>query len=174
MTQGLREWDPQGDVGGSGNWSRPGVPHRGWTCVDDYDAEDDLITCEMCETAQVRFVHVMTNPRWEGELRVGCYCAARMEEDGRAAELREAELKRRARNPAIGAALSWVKAADEILDRGPLPWKEDEFVRKVRAEMAQSALPRVRKHYRMSGRQEQWFKSIYLRVVRGVGRGAVR
>jgi hypothetical protein len=72
-------------------WSRPGVPHRGWSCVDVEDLGEPSEVCEMCEQAQLRYVHVMRHPEWEGELRVGCVCAGRMEEDYKRAVQREAE-----------------------------------------------------------------------------------
>src|SRR5262249_43091375 len=93
-----------------GNWSRPGVPHKGWVCIDVYDVGSDLYTCEMCEFAQVRFVHVMTNERWPEQLSVGCHCAGRMEEDAAAAVEREHRLKSRLRNPGREADRTIVEA----------------------------------------------------------------
>jgi hypothetical protein len=150
--------------GGFGKWSQPGVPHKGWVCAEIDDVEDTMEVCEMCETAEVRYVHVMTNPRWEGELRVGCVCAGRMEDDAAAAERREAEFKR-TQQPKVKAALSWVKAADEILGAAGLSYPERDFVKSIRERMAWSARPRARKRYDLSGKQVMWFRSIYLRVV---------
>jgi hypothetical protein len=38
----------------TGKWIQPGVPHKGWTCVDieDLDAPDSI--CEMCEVQEER------------------------------------------------------------------------------------------------------------------------
>jgi hypothetical protein len=47
----------------------------------------------MCETRQVRFVHVMEHPRYEDALRVGCVCAGHMEEDVTGARKREARFR---------------------------------------------------------------------------------
>src|SRR5690349_9313221 len=61
-----------------GKWSEKNVPHLGWICVGEYDAKEDggdLITCEMCETMEVRFVHVMENGRYPEQLHCGCICA---------------------------------------------------------------------------------------------------
>lgn len=78
---------------GTGRWAEGGVPHRGWKCVDIVDLEDDRQVCEMCQSREVRFAHVMLNPRFDGELRVGCVCAGHMEGDVQAAALRERRLK---------------------------------------------------------------------------------
>jgi hypothetical protein len=156
-----------------GKWSQPGVPHKGWTCIADDDVEDDLETCEMCEFAEVRYIHVMTHPEWPGELRVGCYCAQRMEEDPRAAPKREAELKRKARNPDAAADLTWVSAADRIFDantraigtgaRVLTEW-ELEFVTNMQARMLRLSRARTRK-YNLTEKQMERFKAIYLRIV---------
>jgi hypothetical protein len=167
LVQGL---EPQAEPR-FGKWSSAGVPHKGWFWIGEEDVGDDLETCEMCESAQVRYVHVMANSRWPlGTLRVGCYCASRMSGDAVGAERREAELKRIARNPEASAAMSWVQAADRILaaDVGLSP-KEAEFVRQARMEW--SARPRAKKHYQLSDRQMAWFKAIYLRVVGRNGGG---
>jgi hypothetical protein len=66
---------------GLGKWGLAGVPHRGWACTEMYDAGDDLITCEMCETQEVRYVHIMTHPDYQGGLECGCVCAGNMERD---------------------------------------------------------------------------------------------
>jgi hypothetical protein len=169
----------------AGRWSRPGVPHRGWSCVDVEDLGEPNEICEMCEQAEVRYVHVMQHAEWEGELRVGCICAGRMEQDYKRAVEREAELKRvvrkmkrelkrgyewdyawermlaqRAEEAEVWQ--SWIVAADEILERaerGPvrLGSRELEFVRDMRG------LAGTRRSF--SQKQMQWFRAIYLRVV---------
>lgn len=77
----------------TGKWTEPGVPHKGWRCVDveERPAQDHL--CEMCEARFVRFVHVMRHEAYEGELRVGCVCAGHMEGDAAVARHREARFK---------------------------------------------------------------------------------
>ena len=69
------------------------MPHRGWECltVEDLGAPDEI--CEMCETQEIRYVHVMSHPRFEGELRCGCVCAGKMEESYSAARERESRLR---------------------------------------------------------------------------------
>jgi hypothetical protein len=149
----------------------------------------------MCERAEVRYVHVMTHPDFDGELEVGCVCAGRMEEDYKAAEEREADLKRLARkveretrkeldreaawrkllaqtkermaalSAEIEAAQSWVDAADEILAKGGLSEREEEFVRDMRRRAEHDTLPEVTRRYNFSEKQIGWFRAIYLRVV---------
>jgi hypothetical protein len=55
-----------------GKWSEPGVPHRGWTCTGVTDLEEPAATCEMCETAAIRYVHHMEHADYPGGLGVGC------------------------------------------------------------------------------------------------------
>jgi len=50
--------------------------------------------CEMCCTAKVRYVHIMTHPDFVGSLRVGCICAGRMEQESSAAKRREIKFKK--------------------------------------------------------------------------------
>lgn len=86
---------------GRGKWSQAGVPHKGWVCVNEYDTfeergEGEFETCGMCEIAQVRFVHVMENDRYEGSLSCGCVCAGHMAEDLEAAETRDNQMRSKA------------------------------------------------------------------------------
>ena len=76
-----------------GKWSEAGVPHRGWVCVDWHDLEEPSAICQMCETQTIRYVHVMRHADYPDELRVGCECAAKMEEDREAAYTREKNSK---------------------------------------------------------------------------------
>lgn len=64
-----------------GRWSEPGVPHKGWT--DEYvdDLGEPSFTCEMCESATIRYAHHMTHPDYPQELICGVVCAERMTED---------------------------------------------------------------------------------------------
>jgi hypothetical protein len=75
-----------------GKWSQPGVPHKGWDCIETYDAEDNMIECQMCESTEVRFVHVMTHRNYSEDLHVGCVCAENMANDYIGPRLREREL----------------------------------------------------------------------------------
>jgi hypothetical protein len=82
-----------GSVTATGKWTQPGVPHKGWTCVDieDLGAPDHI--CEMCEVQEVRYVHTMEHPEHAEALRVGCICAGHMEEDLVGARKREDAFK---------------------------------------------------------------------------------
>lgn len=70
-------------------WDNPGIPHKGWTLVDCIDIAEDLCgddeiqyeTCEMCYNEKIRYVHILTHPDYQGEIRVGCDCACKMTED---------------------------------------------------------------------------------------------
>ncbi|ASD26541.1 MULTISPECIES: hypothetical protein [Brevundimonas] len=81
---------------GTGKWAQAGVPHKGWSCVDIEDLGEPAVTCEMCETQEIRFVHHMTHPNYPGELGVGCVCAGRMEENYDAARQRETTARNQA------------------------------------------------------------------------------
>jgi hypothetical protein len=72
-----------------GKWSKAGIPHRGWVCIDieDLGALDGI--CEMCESQMIRHVHYMQHPNYDGVLGVGCICAGNMEGNIYAAQKRE-------------------------------------------------------------------------------------
>jgi len=93
------EYEAQAIARRRGKWSRKDVPHKGWTCVDQFDAKEDggdMITCEMCETMEVRFVHVMENERYPEQLHCGCICAAHMSGELKAAQERDKKMRSRA------------------------------------------------------------------------------
>jgi hypothetical protein len=74
---------------GSGKWAQPGVPHKGWTCIDIEDLGEPSATCEMCETQEIRYVHHMEHPSYSQVLGCGCICAGHMEDDYEGARQRE-------------------------------------------------------------------------------------
>lgn len=76
-----------------GKWSQAGVPHQGWRCLEVEDLGSPDAICEMCETQEIRYVHHMEHPNYEGGLGVGCVCAEHMEEDYEAPRRREAKLR---------------------------------------------------------------------------------
>jgi hypothetical protein len=55
-----------------GKWSDPGIPHKGWECIDFEDLDEPSETCEMCEFQTIRYVHVMRHPEYPSPLRCGC------------------------------------------------------------------------------------------------------
>ena len=65
----------------TGKWTQPGIPHKGWTCVDIEDLGSPNHICQMCEAREVRYVHTMEHPDYAEALRVGCICAGHMEEE---------------------------------------------------------------------------------------------
>jgi hypothetical protein len=71
----------------------PGVPHRGWECVDIEDLGAPDAVCKMCEVQEIRYVHEMWHPDY-GTLHVGCICAGHMEQDVAGARRRETEFKK--------------------------------------------------------------------------------
>jgi hypothetical protein len=162
---------------GTGKWRQPGVPHRGWTCtevVDLFDDGDDFETCEMCETAQIRYAHIMTHPDYSDALAVGCICAEHMEQDYVGPKRREREFRqrqtraerelRRQQKPEVAAALTFVTATDEIIEHGGLSTREENFVYDMRARAKHNAAPRTRTQYGFTGRQLRWLRDIYLRI----------
>lgn len=81
--------DERRETTATGKWTLPGVPHKGWRCVDIEELEEQDHLCEMCEARLVRFVHVMEHAGYDEVLRVGCVCAGHMEEDLLGARKRE-------------------------------------------------------------------------------------
>lgn len=79
-----------------GKWSVAGVPHSGWTCVDIKDLGEPSQECEMCEARQVRYLHRMEHPSFNGVLDVGCVCAGHMEGSIAASQARETSMRNRA------------------------------------------------------------------------------
>ncbi|MBI3616879.1 MAG: hypothetical protein HY210_01475 [Candidatus Omnitrophica bacterium] len=76
-----------------GKWSQMGVPHKG--CVDIEDLGEPQLTCQMCESQIIRYVHYMEHPKHSEVLCVGCVCAGHMEGDITAARNREASMRSR-------------------------------------------------------------------------------
>jgi hypothetical protein len=86
----------------TGNWTQPGVPHKGWENTGVYDlGPDDRTVCEMCEVQEIRYAHHMHHSEYAEDLVVGCVCAEEMEGDRVGPKRRESSLinaaKRRGR-----------------------------------------------------------------------------
>lgn len=85
-------------------WDQPGVPHKGWHCVDVVDLradgepadETDYATCQMCGNEKIRYVHIMEHPDLDENFEVGCVCAEKMSGDYEGPKRREAKLRNRA------------------------------------------------------------------------------
>lgn len=97
----MTEHDDTPDFGHFGKWSMPGVPHKGWTCIDIEDLGAPDAVCEMCERQDIRYVHAMEHPDYPETLHCGCICAGRMEENVERARRREASMKNSARRRAV-------------------------------------------------------------------------
>ena len=82
-----------GPRSGLGKWSQLGVPKKGWTCINVEDLGEPSQRCEMCEAAEIRFVHYMSNPRYERVLACGAACAGHMEENLLGAQTRDKTLR---------------------------------------------------------------------------------
>lgn len=90
-----------------GKWSRAGVPRKGWVCVGVEDLGDPSEQCEMCETQDIRYVHLMEHPNYPEILSCGCICAGKMEDDYLGAREREADVKNAARRRARWLIRKW-------------------------------------------------------------------
>jgi hypothetical protein len=110
---------------GRGKWSKPGVPHKGWHCVDIEDLGAPLVECGMCESQSIRYVHYMSHPRYEEVLEVGCICAGHMEGNYQAAKSREASMKSRA-----SKRKRWLTRKWKVSQKGN-PWLEADGFRIV-------------------------------------------
>ncbi|MBO4169525.1 hypothetical protein [Cereibacter azotoformans] len=61
--------------------THPRAPRIGWVCTAVGDMgrqKKDWVPCDVCGTL-LRFPHLMSHPRFPGEVAVGCECAAGME-----------------------------------------------------------------------------------------------
>lgn len=90
-----------------GKWSEAGVPKKGWTCVGIEDLEEPSQLCEMCDSAEIRYAHIMEHPDYPGSLQVGCVCAEHMEEDYKRPREREKRLRNSARRRAAWPSRKW-------------------------------------------------------------------
>jgi len=99
----------------SGLWDKPGIPHKGWACIDVYDIradgsspdETDYESCEMCNNERIRYVHVMEHPDYPSPIQVGCVCAEKMSDDYINPRELERKLKSRATRRAKWLTRQW-------------------------------------------------------------------
>jgi hypothetical protein len=92
-------------------WDQPGIPHKGWTCVDVEELEDATATCEMCGKESIRYVHIVVHPNLEAPLEVGCICAGKMTGDYEGAKRREQALRNRSIRRARWLSRKWRTSA---------------------------------------------------------------
>ncbi|MER9459660.1 hypothetical protein NKI80_07120 [Mesorhizobium sp. M0387] len=57
------------------------------------DLGEPQMICEMCDSAEIRFVHFMQNDRYPGTLACGAICAGHMESDLLRAEKRDKKMR---------------------------------------------------------------------------------
>lgn len=88
-------------------WDKPGVPHKGWRCVDVADMEEAVETCEMCGHENIRYVHYMKHYDHPDTLGVGCVCAQKMTGDYVNPKAREKKLRSRAGRKARWLSRRW-------------------------------------------------------------------
>jgi hypothetical protein len=96
---------------GRGKWSQPGVPHRGWSCVEIEDLDDERRTCEMCESREIRYAHHMRHTQFADVLVVGCVCAGHMEGDLAAARERDQQMANRSVRRRRWLTRQWKRSA---------------------------------------------------------------
>jgi hypothetical protein len=73
-------------------WDHPGVPKKGWVCVDVIDLGSPYGECGMCGKEDIRYVHIMRHEEHQS-IGAGCVCAGKMDGSAEAAKERENALK---------------------------------------------------------------------------------
>jgi len=106
-----------------GKWSHPGVPHKGWTCVEIEDLGSPSETCQMCESQDIRYVHYMSHPKYHEVLAVGCICAGHMEGDLVSARERDSQMHSRA-----GKRKRWLDRVWKVSRKGNDYIKTDGYI----------------------------------------------
>lgn len=97
----------------TGKWSKLGVPHKGWVCVDVEDrGAPDAAVCEMCEVQNIRYVHYMEHRDFDEVLGVGCICAEHMENDYEKPRQRERGLRNAAQRKRRWLVRKWQTSAN--------------------------------------------------------------
>lgn len=90
-----------------GKWSEKDVPKKGWNCIGIDDLDEPSQVCEMCETQEIRYVHIMEHSDYPEPLHVGRVCAEHMEEDYVRPKNREKRLKTLARRRSAWPQRKW-------------------------------------------------------------------
>ncbi|MEI7336885.1 hypothetical protein [Pectobacterium carotovorum] len=106
-----------------GKWSQKNVPHKGWKCVDIEDLGEPSLTCEMCESSQLRYIHHMEHDEYPEILSVGCVCASHMENEYSSAKEREKLMVSR-----TGKRSRWLSRNWKISKKGNPFIKSDGYV----------------------------------------------
>jgi hypothetical protein len=95
----------------AGKWSKPGVPHKGWICINIEDRGEADDVCEMCEAQAIRYVHYMQHQDYPEVLGAGCICAGKMADDDDGARRREADLRNAAQRRQRWLSRKWKESA---------------------------------------------------------------
>ena len=96
-------------------WSKEGIPHKGWECIDVIDLGEGVFegeaipyeSCEMCDQEKIRYIHILKHPNYCGEIHVGCDCASKMTDDYVSPPQRENDLRNRANRRRNFMKQSW-------------------------------------------------------------------
>jgi hypothetical protein len=97
---------------GNGLWIDPTVPKRGWTCVHVFDLGwGEYQTCEMCQSALIRYVHHMQHPEYP-DLETGCICAGAMSGDPEGSRSRERDVRNRSARRRKWLSRKWRRSAN--------------------------------------------------------------
>lgn len=110
------------------------LPTTGWTDDRVEDMKGEEVKCQYCNKESIRFVHVLTHPDYEGELKVGCICAGKLTGNLELSKKKERERKNESRK-----VEAWRKKHDEsaaakkeFLDSFvPIPNKENWYKGKI-------------------------------------------
>ena len=111
-----------------GQWTIPGFPHRGWTCIRVVDLNPDDLppgkspdyeACQVCGQYPIRFVHTIVHDDWLDEVDVGCVCVERLTQDYVNPRREEKRLKNRA-----NARARWLKRRWRMSIKGSFWIKE--------------------------------------------------
>lgn len=108
-----------------GKWSRAGVPHRGWWCIEIEDLGGVFGICEMCECMPIRWVQHMAHHDYPDVLGCGCVCAGEMQQNRKAAEGRDHLMRSRSAKRARWLRRQWKRSLSGN------PWIEADGYRVV-------------------------------------------
>lgn len=98
----------------------PDVPRDGWRCMEVADLWEkhtgrDDVTCEMCGTARIRFVHILEHDNFDEILGVCVDCSQRMTGDTVNPRKVEAEVRRKSEARDRWLAGHWYLSARDNL-----------------------------------------------------------
>jgi hypothetical protein len=111
-------------------FAKSDVPQNGWLCCNMEDLGKPIHICEMCGKEGVRYVHVMEHAECSEQLRVGCVCAEKMENDAINPKQRETKMKSRSRRLSAFLERDW-----RVMQNGNLTtWYKDTRITIMRCK----------------------------------------